>query len=252
MVNQQYAQACDAGRQAAFLEAQGNIIGAAQMLESASAGINSCVTTAQQNGIPVMDQVYFSAAYLHYNAARLQLMTGWVQNAPMHLLFAEGALNQAIALNPNFAPYHASAGMIEIARQNVPEAIRAFTRAIQLNPADAFSQYMLGVLSTTQGNVTMANQCFQVAAAGVPNLPPPQLMAQQVQAAPAAATATANASENHAGFDWSQLFKTIASVADCVGKFAPAGAAAPSPSSTFANFAPGSSHFFSPQFNSPY
>lgn len=251
-LSEQYMQACNIGRQAAFLEVQGNLPGAAQLLANASAQLDNIITTAQQYRMPVLEGVFFTAAYLHYNAARLALMTGWVQNAPMHLYYAECALNQAIQINPNFAPYHASAGMVEIARQNLPDAIRAFTRAVQLNPMDAFSQYMLSVLNVNQGNQVMANQYFQAAAQTVPNLPSPQMMAQQMQPAPPPPSANLSgagaAQEKKVGFDWSQLMKTVASVADCVAKFAPAGASAAAPSSAFAGFNPAAS-YLSGQFN---
>jgi tetratricopeptide (TPR) repeat protein len=160
-LSQQYMQACNLGRQAAFLEVQGNLPGATQLLANASAQLDNIITTAQQYRMPVLEGVFFTAAYLHYNAARLALMTGWLQNAPMHLYYAECALNQAIQINPNFAPYHASAGMVEIARQNVPEAIRAFTRAVQLNPMDAFSQYMLSALNVNQATRSWRTSIFK-------------------------------------------------------------------------------------------
>lgn len=142
--------------------------------------------------------------------------------------------------------------MVEIDRQNLPEAIRAFTRAVQLNPIDAFSQYMLSVLNVNQGNQIMANQYFQAAAQTVPNLPSPQMMAQQMQNAPPPPSANGSGAgtgqEKRAGFDWTQLMKTVASVADCVAKFAPAGASAAAPSSAFAGFDPAAG-YLSGQFD---
>lgn len=82
------------------------------VLANASAQIDNIITTAQQYGMPVIEAVFFTAAYLHYNAARLALMTGWVQNAPMHLYYAECALNQAIQINPNFAPIMPARGWL--------------------------------------------------------------------------------------------------------------------------------------------
>ena len=182
-LNQQFQQGCFVAQQAAMAEQMGNGFAACQFYDQAIGLIANTVGMAQQSGIPVADNVFFSLAFCHFNAARLKAAAGWPQAVPTHLNIALQAINQAMGINPNVFYYHSAAGLILLAMSNVPGAVQAFQRAVQLNPADSWSQWMLSSLYTTQGNTMVANQYYSAAASAQPNLPPPQQFIQQNQVA---------------------------------------------------------------------
>jgi len=173
-LNQQFQQGCYIAQQAKMAEQMGNGVGASQLYDQASGVIANAVGMANQHGVPIFDNVFFSLACCHFNAARLKAAMGLPQAAPQHLNTALQAINQALAINPNFFAYHSAAGLILLAMSNVPAAVRAFQRAVQLNPADAWSQWMLSSLFTVQGNTVAANQYYAAAASIQPGLPQPQ------------------------------------------------------------------------------
>jgi tetratricopeptide (TPR) repeat protein len=181
-LNLQFQQGCYIAQQAMMAEQMGNLPAAAQYYDQAIGVIGNVMTMAGQYGMPILDNVFFSFAYCHFNAARVKATIGWAQFAPMHLAQAHQALNQAIAINPNFFQYHSAAGMVLLAEGNVAVAAQAFQRAIQLNPSDAWSQWMLASLYSLQGNHMASQQYYASASQMQPNLPPPQQFVQQHQA----------------------------------------------------------------------
>ena len=183
-LNQQFQQGCYIAQQAKMAEQMGNGVGASQLYDQASGVIANAVGMANQYGVPIFDNVFFSLAFCHFNAARLKAAMGLPQAVPQHLNTALQAINQALAINPNFFAYHSAAGLILLAMSNVPAAVQAFQRAVQLNPADAWSQWMLSSLFTVQGNTVAANQYYAAAASAQPGLPQPQQFVPQFQDAP--------------------------------------------------------------------
>jgi tetratricopeptide (TPR) repeat protein len=183
-LNQQFQQGCYVAQQAAMAEQMGNVFAACQLYDQAIGLIANTIGMATQYGIPVTDNVFFSVAYCHFNAARLKAAAGWPQAVPAHLNFALQAVSQAIAINPNIYLYHSGAGLVLLAMSNVPAAMQEFERAVQLNPADSFSHWMLSSLHTAQGNTMAANQYYAAALSAQPNLPPPQFAPEQNQVAP--------------------------------------------------------------------
>jgi tetratricopeptide (TPR) repeat protein len=194
MLNQQYMQACSAGQQAMMMEASGNGPAAAQLYEQAIAVLGNSMTMARQWGVFIPDDIFFTFAYSHFSAARVEAALGWPQ-APAHLALALDALNQAIAVNPNVFQYHAVAGAVLTAQGNLAWAVQAFTRALELNPADVWSRYMLSALYSMQGNVAMAGQHFAAVQQAAPNLPSPQQFLPQ-PAAPGMAPGPAQGQTN--------------------------------------------------------
>ncbi len=180
-LNQQFQQGCFVAQQAAMAEQMGNVFAACQFYDQAIGLIANSAGMANQYGIPVTDNVFFSLAYCHFNAARLKAAAGWPQAVPAHLNLALQAVNQAMAINPNVFFYHSGAALILLAMSNLPAAVMEFQRAVQLNPADSWSQWMLSSLYTAQGNTMAANQYYNAAASAQPNLPPPQQFMQQQQ-----------------------------------------------------------------------
>ncbi len=211
-LNQQYVQGCGFGQQAMAYEASGNVAAAAQLYEQSAATIGSSILMAQQAGVPITDQVFFVCACAHFHAARLRSISCWTPAITNHLLQAQGAIGQAIAVNPGFFQYHSAAGMIEIAMSNAVGALAAFQRALQLNPVDAWSQYMLGILYAAQGNAATGNHYYHAAARTVPDLPPPQQLISQF-ANPRFGSGRGG---GPARMDWNQFFQTIGEVAKCV------------------------------------
>src|SRR5262249_47338468 len=104
-LNQLFQQGCYFAQQAMMAEQMGNFAGAGQGYDQAIQSIGNSMVMANQYGMPVPDNVFFSFAYCHFNAARVKSMAGWAQFAPMHLAQAHEALNRAIAMNPNFGQY---------------------------------------------------------------------------------------------------------------------------------------------------
>jgi tetratricopeptide (TPR) repeat protein len=145
-------------------EQMGNLPAAAQCYDQAVQMIGNSMVMANQYGMPVPDNVFFSFAYCHFNAARVKATAGWTQFAPMHLAQAHEALNRAIAMNPNFGQYHAAAGVLLLAEGNVAMAAQAFQHAVQLNPMDSWSQWMLSSLYSLQGNTGASQQHYAAAA----------------------------------------------------------------------------------------
>ena len=131
-LNQQFQQGCYIAQQAIMAEQMGNGVGASQLYDQASGVIANVVGTANQYGVPIFDNVFFSLAFCHFNAARLKAAMGWPQAIPQHLNTALQAINQALAINPNFFTYHSAAGLILLAMSNVSAAVLAFQRAVQL------------------------------------------------------------------------------------------------------------------------
>lgn len=183
-LNQQYQQGCYIAQQAVMAEQMGNGVNASQFYDQAIGVIANTVGTANQYGVPITDNVFFGLAFCHFNAARLKAAMGWPQAVPQHLNIALQAINQALAMNPNFFAYHSAAGLILLAMSNVPAAVQEFQRAVQLNPADAWSQWMLSSLYTSQGNTMAANQHYAAAASAQPSLPQPQQFVPLYQGAP--------------------------------------------------------------------
>ncbi len=173
-LNQQFQQGCYIAQQAIMAEQMGNGVGASQFYDQASGVIGNTVGMANQYGLPISDNVFFSLAFCNFNAARLKAAMGWPQAVPQHLNTALQAINQAQARNPNFFAYHSAAGLILLAMSNVPAAVQEFQRAVQLNPADAWSQWMLSSLYAAQGKTMAANQYYAAAASAQPGLPQPQ------------------------------------------------------------------------------
>src|ERR1035437_4143719 len=112
-LNQQFQQGCYVAQQAAMAEQMGNVFAACQLYDQAIGLIANTIGMATQYGIPVTDNVFFSVAYYHFNAARLKAAAGWPQAVPAHLNFALQAVSQAIAINPNVYLYHSGAGRSE-------------------------------------------------------------------------------------------------------------------------------------------
>ena len=183
-LNQQFQQGCYFAQQAMMAEQMGNLPGAAQCYDQAIAMIGNSMGMAGQSGVPILDNVFFSYAFCHFNAARVKSTAGWPQFAPVHLSQAHQALSQAIALNPGFFQYHSAAGVLLLAEGNVAGAVQSFQRAVQLNPMDSWSQWMLASLYSVQGNAMASNQSYAAAAQIQPNLPSPQQFVQQHQGPP--------------------------------------------------------------------
>ena len=188
-LNQQFQQGLNFAQQGMIAEQTGNWAAVAPCYDQAIAFIGNSIAGAVQAGIPVPDNVHFSYAFCHFNAARVKAAMGWPQLAPMHLAQAFQGLQQALAINPNFFQYHSAIGVVMLAQGNVAGAMQAFQRAVQLNPADSWSQWMLASLYSAQGATAVSNQYYAAAVQVQPNLPPPPQYAPAVAAAPGGAQA---------------------------------------------------------------
>ena len=193
---QQYQQGVNFAQQGMMAEQMGNGAAAAQCYDQAIAFIGNSIAGAVQSGLPVLDSAHFSYAFCNLSAARVKFAMGWPQAAPMHLAQAFQALQQAIAINPNFFQYHSTLGAVLLGQGNVPGAIQEFQRAVQLNPADGWSHWMLSSMYSAQGASAASNQYYAAAVQAQPNLPPPQ------QYAPAAAAAPGGAQGSKPERDW--------------------------------------------------
>ena len=178
-LNQQYMQGCSLGQQGMMMEMSGNIPLAGQLYDQALGFIGGSMVYARQSGIFVTDQILFTFGYFQFAAARAKAMMGFAPLAATHLAQSLDALNQAIAVNPNFFQYHAAAGTVLMAQGNVSWAIQAFQRALQLNPLDAWSQWMLASVHTYLGNPALANQYYAGACQAAPSLPAMQQIMPQ-------------------------------------------------------------------------
>jgi len=211
-IGQQYMQGCGLAQQAMMLEVSGNWnpASAVQLYEQAATLIWGSMTQAQQWGLPVYAGAWFALGTVHFNAARVQTAMGWSAPASQHLAQALQCLNQAIAMQPGFVPFHSAAGTVLVAQGNLPEAQRAFETAVRLNPADVYSNYMLGVMHSVQGNGAAATQYYGVVQQQAPTLPPPQ----QFQPAPAPAPGGQRA---NSAANWLDIINKIATTVKNVG-----------------------------------
>jgi len=172
MLNQQFMAGCVYGQQGMQAEQFGNAVAAAQLYDQASTCIQQCMFMAQQSGVPVPENVHFTAALANFNSFRIKSVLGWGPMAWASLNQALMAINQAIILNPNQFQYHAFAGTTLLAMGDLPEAERALTSAQRLNPADPWTQYMLAFLYSLRGKTSVANQIYAPLQQMAPNLPP--------------------------------------------------------------------------------
>jgi tetratricopeptide (TPR) repeat protein len=173
MVNQKFMAGCAMGQQGMNAEQGGNLNAAMQFYDQAIASIQQSMMLAQQSGIYIPDNVYFTVSFTHFSAARVKNVLGWGPVALNDLNQSLTALNQAISINPNIIQYHVSAGTILMTLGNLPEAERAFMTALRLNPSEPWSQYMLAFLNSARGNSAVANQYYYSLQKQVPNLPHP-------------------------------------------------------------------------------
>lgn len=215
-LNQQFQQGCYFAQQAMMAEQTGNLMAAGQCYDQAIATIANTMNMASQSGIPILDNVFFSFSVCHFNAARVKAVAGWPQAAPMHLGQALQALNQAIAINPNFFQYHSAAGVVLLAQGNIGEALKAFQRAVQLNPSDSWSQWMLASLYSAQGNTIASNQYYAAATQVQPNLPSPQQFMQQYQAPP---MRQGGGTSNQGSHDWFEIINNALKFGNSVAGF---------------------------------
>lgn len=139
-------QAQTASQQGAMAEMQGNLPIAVQCYDYAVQLIYQSIASASSYTLPVPESVHHSYAGAHFNAARAKGQLGWGPLAMQHLQQSLMALNQCVALNPRFGPYHSAAGSVLLALGNTREAETALRTALTLNPADAQAHAMLGLL----------------------------------------------------------------------------------------------------------
>lgn len=175
MLNQKFMAGCAMGQQGMNAEQGGNLSAAMQFYDQAVASIQQSMVLAQQSGIYIPDNVYFTVSFAHFSAARVKNVSGWGPIAWSDLNQSLIALNQAITLNPNIVQYHVFAGTVLMTLGNLPEAERAFMTALRLNPSEPWSQYMLAFLNSARGNTTAANQYYyplQQKALNLPQMPP--------------------------------------------------------------------------------
>ncbi len=169
--------------------------------------LGGSMQAAQQYFIPTPESIYYSFAYLNFQAARVQMRMGFAPGAPNHLAQALWALNQAIAINPNYFQYHASAGTVLAAQGNLWWADQAFQRALQLNPNDQWSQYMLSSIRQSQGNYAQGKQIYNALQQSNPCAPAPIQMTNQ----------PASPGQPHQGFtigNATEIFKAISAFGD--------------------------------------
>jgi hypothetical protein len=145
-LNQPFLTGVGVAQQATVAESQGNAAYAGQLYDQAAWWIGQSMMMAQQWGAFVPDGVHATLANVHASAARAWLAMGQPMVAWQHLQQALMSLNQAIALNPQFAPYHAAAGTVLMAMGNVPEAQRAFSMVQLLQPGAPHLPAMMGMI----------------------------------------------------------------------------------------------------------
>ena len=212
MLNQQFMQGCSLVQLAVVSEASGNLPAANQCFQQGAGLIGNSIQTARQWGMPVADPVFFSCAWAHFGAARVGWTMGLWRDAPMHLVQALGALNQAISINPNVFYYHSAAGTALLAQGNLIEADREFNTALRLNPGDPWSQYMLAVLQTAQGNTTLGHRHYSAARTAAPGLPPVQQMLPRNVGAPEVGPGAG------AQPRWLEILANVGTIADVMNK----------------------------------
>lgn len=213
LYQQQYQQGCQLVQQGMTAEAAGQLLPASQCLEQGAQWLDASVATARQWGMPIWDVAFFSCAYAHFNAARIQAQLGQWQAAPPHLGQALAALNAAIQVNPRVFYYHSAAGVVLLAQGNPAEANRAFNAALGLNPNDPYSQYMLAMLHAAQGNTAAATALYSAAQSTVPGLPAVQQMLPTAPSGPAAAAPGAGPQPR-----WLDVLTKLGTIADAVNK----------------------------------
>lgn len=170
-LNQQMSAAFESGRQGMLAETQGNNFGAAQWYNQAILQVQGAMASAQQFGVFIPDQIYYTLAYAGYSAARANSQLGNWPEFWRHCNGALWALNAALAINPNQVMYHVAAGSVLLAQGNLPEAERALSTALRLNPQEPWAQYMLAVLNSARGNATAAEIYYTAARQTAPGLP---------------------------------------------------------------------------------
>jgi tetratricopeptide (TPR) repeat protein len=171
MINQQFIAGCAMGQQGMNAEQGGNLSAAIQFYAQAIASIQQSMFLAQQSGVYIPDNVYFSASFAHFSAARVKNALGWGSVAWNDLNQSLTALNQAITLNSNVVQYHVFAGTVLMTLGNLLEAERAFMTALRLNPSEPWSQYMLAFLNSARGNTAAASHYYYSLQQKAPNLP---------------------------------------------------------------------------------
>jgi tetratricopeptide (TPR) repeat protein len=134
------------GQQAMLAEHAGNAWGAAQCYDQAVALIEQSMWQARSWSQWIPDDVFATQAQAHAGAARVKQALGQGPAVWLHLQQALGALNQAIALNPGVAAYHAGAGALLLTMGQVAEAQRAFATAAHLGGGNPMLQSALGQL----------------------------------------------------------------------------------------------------------
>lgn len=233
-LNQQLMSGSAFGQQGMLAESQGNPMAAAQLYEQAIGWIQQSMATAQQWGMFIPDGVHAALANAHACAARAKTTLGQPPAAWPHWNQALFELNQAIRQNPEFAGYHAAAGMVLLSMGNLHDAWRAFATVQQLQPGEPMSQQMLMTLQN------MRPVMPQGMPQGMPQ-PMPGWGAMQPQGVPGAAMpgmqqpgawqpAGAQASAPPAHPDWmktvgdactmlDKVFKTVGGFQDMVGRF---------------------------------
>ena len=209
-LNQQFQQGVYFAQQAMVAEQTGNWAAVAPCYDQAIGLIGNAIGGAVQSGMPVFDNVYFSYAFCHFNAARVKAAMGWPQAAPMHLMQAFQGMQQAIAINPGNFQYHSALGVVILAQGNVAGALQSFQRAVQLNPADSWSQWMLASLYSTQGATAISNQYYAAAVQVQPNLPHPQ------QYGASAGMAQGAPQGQQGGHDWFGLINNALKLANSI------------------------------------
>jgi len=85
MLNQQFMTGCAYGQQGMQVEQFGNPAAAAQFYDQAVACIQQCLVMAQQSGVPIPENVLFTAALASFSAFRVKSVLAWGAVAWPHL-----------------------------------------------------------------------------------------------------------------------------------------------------------------------
>ncbi|MCG9892349.1 MAG: tetratricopeptide repeat protein [Thermosynechococcaceae cyanobacterium MS004] len=129
--------------------------------------------TLNNRGIERMNQGDYSAAKTLFNQAlqvNPRFAPAYNNRAMLHILTGEEKeavqdYSRSIALNPKDADVYVNRGLAYAALENTAAAIADYTRALQLNPKNAQAYHARGTVYLSLNNRAMARADFQQAAA---------------------------------------------------------------------------------------